>query len=113
MPEGAGHVLAERERGEGAGGGEGQERSDDEARHDLRGYVGVAPGQRADDPEAERVEGVDVEQDRKSVVSGKSVSVRVDLGRRRISKTQTLIYTSTSCIDVNQYSNLLTMCCYL
>src|SRR3546814_19891485 len=41
--------------------------------------------------------------DRKSVVSGKSVSVRVDLGGRRLLKkqtvTQTMIYTIEDCTD--------------
>src|SRR3546814_14114136 len=37
---------------------------------------------------------VEAEADRKSVVEGKSVSVRVDLGGRRIIKKQTTTYTS-------------------
>src|SRR3546814_14424449 len=38
----------------------------------------------------------DTEQDRKSVVSGKSVSVRVDLGGRRSIKKQTNVTVHTS-----------------
>src|SRR3546814_12162868 len=38
----------------------------------------------------ETIGGVDVEPDRKSVVSGKSVSVRVDVGGRRIYKKKNI-----------------------
>src|SRR3546814_13592540 len=61
-------------------------------RHRARGRIDgndAAPGQhrpRAFGPEGGRPDQQSLERDRKSVVSGKSVSVRVDLGGRRISQ---------------------------
>src|SRR3546814_20842068 len=47
-------------------------------------------------------------RDRKSVVSGKSVSVRVDLGGRRISKKKTQ-YTTTTYDNTNQDNYMMTI----
>src|SRR3546814_21008407 len=70
-----------------------------EPRAPLRALVGLRPGRltggvavlavvAATGQEHER------QQDRKSVVSGKSVSVRVDLGGRRLIKTKTTNHTT-------------------
>src|SRR3546814_13440337 len=45
------------------------------------------------------------EIDRKSVVSGKSVSVRVDLGGRRILKKKTYIITCSNIYCKNRYTH--------
>ena len=62
LAERAGHVVAERQRVEQPTAAERHDRADDDERRDLRGDVGVAPGERTDGPEAELVERGDVEQ---------------------------------------------------
>src|SRR3546814_14161379 len=51
----------------------------------------------------------DLRLDRKSVVSGKSVSVRVDLGGRRIIKKHTKTSTSTTGCNIVINSNKITI----
>src|SRR3546814_11860971 len=64
-----------------------RQRSEPRRRGRLRGDAWGASGERAGEPRAER------RGDRKSVVEGKSVYVRVDLGRRRILKKKNRLRT--------------------
>src|SRR3546814_12457519 len=58
---------------------------------DLWGTDRAVPHERGDTVERTRSRGELLERDRKSVAEGKSVSVRVDLGGRRINKKKTNI----------------------
>src|SRR3546814_14474945 len=79
------------------------DREVDVARHDDEHHAGRHDAdRRALDREVEKIARREKEADRKSVVQGKSVSVRVDLGGRRIIKKQKLTETNdagdTTCI---------------
>src|SRR3546814_12691227 len=75
---------------------DGQEARDQvEDQEVLRGQE-VDPGDQGNAQRHQRPPAPDRRQDRKSVVEGKSVSVRVDLGGRRIIKQKTIVTNNTT-----------------